>query len=191
LQVEDVAMDTAVRLLAEQAGLKTARVDDVLYVTTAERAASIAADNRALLPYYGPYAMYGIAGAGGLGGLGGAFGALGIGAGGALGAVGIGGGAFGLGGLPPGGFGGFRVMPAPPLPGGPPPTPPPDKPNETRLQSLRPVAPKTTPTLAAQDPPHSPPAAGVRPELWARPASRPVFGARRSRRRAPSPQPQL
>src|SRR5438270_830088 len=55
LQVEDVALETAVRLLAEQAGMKAARIDNVLYVTTPEQAASIAADNRALVPNYGPY----------------------------------------------------------------------------------------------------------------------------------------
>ena len=47
LQVEDVPLETAVRLLAEQAGMKAARIDNVLYVTTPEHAASIAAENRA------------------------------------------------------------------------------------------------------------------------------------------------
>jgi hypothetical protein len=186
LQVEDVALETAVRLLAEQAGLKAARVDNVLYVTTPEQAASIAADNRALMPYSAPYLIYGMAGAGGLGG---AIGALGIGAGGVFGAVGLG----GLGGAGGGlvGFGGFRVMPAPPLPGGAPPTPPPpDKPNESRPQSRR-AAPQTTPAVAAADRPGVPPPTTLPPPLWARAAARPTVGARRTRRRAPSPEPRL
>ena len=82
LQVEDVAMETAVRLLAEQAGMKVARIDNVLYVTTPEQATSIAADNRAIVPNYWPYgplfpAGGGVGVVGGVGafGLGGAAGA--------------------------------------------------------------------------------------------------------------------
>jgi hypothetical protein len=186
LQVDDVALETVVRLLAEQAGLKAARVDDVLYVTTPEQAASIAAENRTLMPSYGPYAIYGLGLAGGAGiGAGGVFGAAGIG--GALGALGVGGGAFGLGGLPPGGFGGFRVMPAPLGPGGPAAPPPvPDKPNESRPQSRR-AAPRATPAVAAQD---RPPADGARPEAWALPVLRTTARVRRGRKR-PAPADEL
>lgn len=41
LQVENTGIETAVRLLAEQAGLKAARMGNVLYITTAEKAKKI------------------------------------------------------------------------------------------------------------------------------------------------------
>ncbi len=47
LQVDDVPLETAVRLLADQAGLRAARMDNVLIVTTPEHAKQINADNAA------------------------------------------------------------------------------------------------------------------------------------------------
>jgi hypothetical protein len=47
LQVDDVPLETAVRLLADQAGLRAARIDNVLIVTTPEHAKQINADNAA------------------------------------------------------------------------------------------------------------------------------------------------
>ncbi len=47
LQVDDVPLETAVRLLADQAGLQAARIDNVLIVTTPEHAKQINADNTA------------------------------------------------------------------------------------------------------------------------------------------------
>lgn len=44
LELDDVPLDTAVRLIAESAGLKTARVGNVLMVTTKATAASLQAD---------------------------------------------------------------------------------------------------------------------------------------------------
>jgi type II secretory pathway component HofQ len=47
LQVDDVPLETAIRLLADQAGLRAARIDNVLIVTTPEHAKQINADNAA------------------------------------------------------------------------------------------------------------------------------------------------
>jgi hypothetical protein len=47
LQVDDVPLETAIRLLADQAGLRAARMDNVLMVTTPEHAKQINADNAA------------------------------------------------------------------------------------------------------------------------------------------------
>jgi hypothetical protein len=47
LQVDDVPLETAIRLLADQAGLRAARLDNVLIVTTPEHAKQINADNAA------------------------------------------------------------------------------------------------------------------------------------------------
>ena len=46
-EVDDVPLETAVRLLADQAGLQAARIDNVLMVTTPEHAKQINADNAA------------------------------------------------------------------------------------------------------------------------------------------------
>jgi hypothetical protein len=182
LQVEDVALETAVRLLAEQAGLKAARMDNVLYVTTPEQAASIAAENRANAPSNGPYGPNGqfMGMPGGVG----AIGVLGAVGGGPLGRGGLGG-ALGLGGL--GGIMGGATIPVfpPPAPTPPAPQPPKDEPSKPTGQ-----APSDRPAVAADD--HPAPAApvnGPRPEAWAWVAGRPIVGARRARRRRPSPEP--
>src|SRR5205814_856089 len=44
LQLEDVPLDTAVRLMAEMAGLKPVRLGNVLFVTTEERAERLKVD---------------------------------------------------------------------------------------------------------------------------------------------------
>jgi hypothetical protein len=165
LQVDDVALETAVRLLAEQAGMKAARIDNVLYVTTPEQAASIAADNRALLPSYGPYGPL--------------FNAVGgVGALGAWGAIGLagGGGAIGLGGI-----GGITGVPGPPRPLPPPPVPKEESKPAPPAEGSKPTgrAPSRRPAVAtAPLPPVE------RPELWAREAGRSSVGTRRRRRRA-------
>lgn len=82
-------LDTAVRLLADMADLKPFLVDNVIYVTTRERAKQLEEQDKPKTP-----TLQGTAGGlGAVGGLGGGFGALGGG--------GIGGGGFG------GGFGGM------------------------------------------------------------------------------------
>ncbi len=169
LQVDDVALETAVRLLAEQAGMKAARIDNVLYVTTPDKAASIAADNRALAPAYPPYGIYGNA-TGLPGGVGvfGALGAFGLG-----GVAGLGGGGGILGGaVPP------RVVPAPPVPR-----------EESKPAPADPPKPAgRAPSVGAADAP----AASDHParlKMWACEAGRSSAGARRSRRRSPSPEP--
>jgi hypothetical protein len=63
LQVDDVPLETAIRLLADQAGLRAARIDNVLIVTTPEHAKQINADNAARnaadsLPGTGPGSPY-------------------------------------------------------------------------------------------------------------------------------------
>jgi type II secretory pathway component HofQ len=47
LQVDDVPLETAIRLLADQAGMRAARMDNVLIITTPEHAKQINADNAA------------------------------------------------------------------------------------------------------------------------------------------------
>ena len=47
-QLNNVPTDTAVRLLANMAGLSVARLDNVLYVTTRENAAAAQADQERL-----------------------------------------------------------------------------------------------------------------------------------------------
>ena len=65
LQLEDVPLETAVRLLARLAGLKPVRLDNVLFVTTEERAdklrpdatpsaAAVAIDRSAVAPAAAP-----------------------------------------------------------------------------------------------------------------------------------------
>jgi hypothetical protein len=44
LQIEDVPLETAVRLISEMAGLKPVRIGNVLFVTTKARAAEMRAD---------------------------------------------------------------------------------------------------------------------------------------------------
>jgi hypothetical protein len=73
LQLEDVPLETAVRLLADLAGLKPVRLDNVLFVTTEERAdklrpdatpspapASIAIDRPAAAPAAAPAVAPGV-----------------------------------------------------------------------------------------------------------------------------------
>jgi hypothetical protein len=173
LQLEDVAVETAVRLLAEQAELKAARIDNVLYVTTPERAASIAAENRANQPNFNPYGPYAVPGMiGGVGALGTPLGGIGV--------IGLGG-LAGLGGG--GGIMGRPVLPPLPPPSDvkPPKELPPDKPQGQ--------APRRRPILAAADTSDFPCPTVPRPEPWARPAGRSTVGSRRSRRRLPSPDP--
>jgi hypothetical protein len=197
LQVEDVALESAVRLLAEQAGLKAARIGNVLYVTTPDNAASIAAENRAPRPTYNPYGVYGFSGTfGAIGGPGVAL--LGAAGGGAIGFGGIGGlpapgfaGAIGFGGMPaPGGFGGlagFGGLMG--FAGGVPPTvppqapPPPNKPSDPLPKPTQGAATPVAPTVAPGHPDPDRPLA-PRHELWARPSSPSPAGARRSRRSA-------
>jgi hypothetical protein len=183
LRVEDVAMDTAVRLLAEQAGLKAARIDNVLYVTTPEQAMAIAAENRANVPNYGPYGPYwgpyGLPGtAGVLGGAVGVIGGAGLG-----GIAGLGGGA-GFVGL--GGGGGITGVPQRVLPPPPPVPVPKDEPPAKPLSQAPPRKP-----AVADGRPAAPLPVAVRPDLWAYSPGRPSAGARRCRRRCPSPEPRL
>jgi hypothetical protein len=164
LQVDDVALETAVRLLAEQAGMKAARIDNVLYVTTPEQAASIAADNRAFLQTYGPYGPLFNNATGGVGVLG-AWGAIGLAGGG--GAIGLGGGGGIVGGPP-------RLVP-PPAP------PKEDSKPAPPAEGSKPLgrAPSRAASVAAALP--FPPV--ERPELWAREVGRSSVGTRRRRRR--------
>jgi hypothetical protein len=171
LQVEDVAMETAVRLLAEQAGLKAARIDNVLYVTTAEQAAGIAAENRANMPNFGPYGPNGMfmGMPGGVGAIG-ALGAFGLaGAGGGLGGGGI------MGGPP-------RLLPPPP--------PKEDAKPALPVEGAKPMSkvPSNGPVVAAADCAAFPQSFGGRLDLWAREAGRTKGGARRARRRVSPPE---
>ena len=76
LRADDVPLETAVRLLAEMAGLKALRVGNTLFVTKKETAAEMRQDpDFAQQPV--PGGVYGNVPAGGLGALGGAIGALG------------------------------------------------------------------------------------------------------------------
>jgi hypothetical protein len=176
LQVDDVALETAVRLLAEQAGLKAARVDNVLYITSAEQAASIAAENRANTPP----PPYGVVGGNGAFGPFGAVGAIGLA--GNVGVLGAGGGVAGLAGI----GGGMR---------GAPPPPPPTKPEAPKANDLPPKdrtqAPARKPVVAAADRHGPDPAAILRPELWAVSASRTSRDGRRSRRRGCNNEPRM
>jgi hypothetical protein len=174
LQVEDVAMETAVRLLAEQAGLKAARIDNVLYVTTAEQAAGIAAENRANMPNFGPYGPNGM-----FMGMPGGVGAIG-----ALGAFGLAGAGGGLGGLGGGGIMGGppRLLPPPPPKEDAKPAPP--------VEGAKPMSkvPSNGPVVAAADCAAFPQSFAGRLDLWAREAGRTKGGARRARRRVSPPE---
>src|SRR4029077_9135055 len=92
LHLKDVSAETALRLTAEQAGLKTVMVGEVVYVTSEANAAKMQAEQDRKLANTAK-AM----GLGGLGALGLGGGAPGLAAGG-LGALGGGGGALGIGG---------------------------------------------------------------------------------------------
>lgn len=61
LQLEDVPLETAVRLMAEVAGLKSARVGNVLFITTEARADKLKSEGDGLLPP-SPMATYAPAG---------------------------------------------------------------------------------------------------------------------------------
>jgi hypothetical protein len=99
----NVPLDTAVRLLAEMAGLKTVWVDNVLFVTTEASAAKLRVETMGGLgmPCGCVGGLAGMAGIAGIGGLGGGVGcgcmggALGFG-GGVAGIAGIGGGVAGI-----------------------------------------------------------------------------------------------
>ncbi|HEV3255972.1 MAG TPA: hypothetical protein VG013_03760 [Gemmataceae bacterium] len=107
MQLDEVPLETVVRLMAEMANLKSVRLANVLFVTTSSSAAKLRAENEP--PSRAGQGLLVAPCLGGLGGLGGCFGggalgigggALGIGGGGALGiaggAPGIGGGGAGL-----------------------------------------------------------------------------------------------
>jgi hypothetical protein len=176
--LDDVPLETAVELLADQAGLKAIRLGNVLYVTTEARAEKLRrpAPAAAAAPATGwqvwpdgtggfrltpPAGLPGAAliGFAGLGGMGGA----GIAGGGMLGAIGFGGGIAG-------GIGGV----APPVPLTPPmPTtkPAPPKP---KVDPPAPAKPAATPGK---------PAAPAAPDKKPDPASAPRPSTPRSRRR--------
>jgi hypothetical protein len=139
LRLDEVPLETAVELLADGAGLKTVRRDNVLFVTTEAKADKMRKDAPPPFPsnptsptWPGGVGVVGapgfqIAGGAGnlglVGGIGGGLGALGIGGmgalgiGGGMGALGIGGGALGIaGGVNP------PVPLTPPLPAKPTPT---------------------------------------------------------------------
>lgn len=125
MRLDDVALETAVRLLAELAGARMARIDNVLFVTNREKAAEIAAQ-----PSTTPGGLTpGLQIPGGMNVLGGGVN-LGIGGG----ALGIGGGALGIGGGALGVLGGAGFMGgAPPAPA--PATPPaPAKPRKSKKE---------------------------------------------------------
>jgi hypothetical protein len=131
VDLDDVPLDTAVRLLAAEADLEVVRAANVLFVTTSEGAARLRKDLAAPPGMQQCNAMgaLGFAGVGGGGlvgvqgggalGMGGCFGGCcgghGIAGGGAgfAGAVGFGGGAFGIGGGQPGGVAPQPGAPAP------------------------------------------------------------------------------
>lgn len=133
LDLEDVALETAVRLMAEMNSLNTVRVGNVLLVTDEDKANELKAETDGARHAVGGMqglgcGALGAVGGGGLGGqfgLGGGVGVAGAlggcgGFGGNLGALGVGGGAFGLAGCQgcQGGIGGFAggAPPAPPAP---------------------------------------------------------------------------
>jgi hypothetical protein len=180
ITLRDVAVDTAVKLLADMAGLQAVLVDEVFYVTTKENAQALRDEelNRrmaAVAPGLG--GLGGIAGLGGIGGalgLGGGFGALGLGGG-----LGFGGGGFG------GVVGGGVLPPMPRVPPPQQPAPQPQKPKKEQPQSRRDVPRKVMPAVAAGD--GLVPAGAARlalAGLWARPAARTSVGTRRRRRPA-------
>jgi len=61
LQLEDVPLENAVRIMAEMAGLKSVRIGNVLFVTTAERAERMRAepDSRPPQPGFAPEVPFG------------------------------------------------------------------------------------------------------------------------------------
>ncbi len=66
-ELTNVPLDTAVRLLADMAGLKSVQIDNVVYVTTPANAAVLQKEQEQKM--YGPFG--GMGGIGGLGGFGG------------------------------------------------------------------------------------------------------------------------
>ncbi len=159
VRLDDVPLETAVELLADQAGLKAVRMSNVLYVTTEARAEKLrrpppspAATGWQVWPD----------GTGGFrltppGGLQGCFIGFGGGmaGGGMLGALGVGGGIVGMGGM--GGMGGAappvpltpplpKARPAPPKPKADP--PPPAKPTAAPAGPAAPPAPDRKPNPA-------------------------------------------
>jgi hypothetical protein len=179
LRLDEVPLETAVELLADEAGLAAVRLGNVLYVTSEARAEKLRKPRQTaaapvtgwqvwpdgkggfhLMPPAGAAGAIGfgggIAGAAGLGGLGG-LGALGLGG---FNQLGVGGGFAGMGGVPP------PVPLTPPLPKTKPPAP--DKPKDNK------------PAPAAASSSQDKPAAKEKPETQ---AIHPNTRTPRSRRR--------
>jgi hypothetical protein len=153
LRLDEVPLETAVELLADGAGLKVVRRDNVLFVTTEAKADKMRKDAPPPFPanptsptWPGGFGAVGTPGNFGIGGgIGGGLGALGIGGGfgGALGALGAGGGMLGIGGgvNPP-------VPLTPPLPAKPAPTKKDEKKDKPKPTVPPGVSPGTSGTSA-------------------------------------------
>jgi uncharacterized protein YaiI (UPF0178 family) len=167
-QLDDVPLETAVEVVADQAGLKAVRLSNVLYVTTEARAeklhrppvAAAAAGGWQVWPDgAGGFRLTPPPGVvpGGLLGFSGMGGIVGNGTGPAVGMLGVGGGALGIAGIGGGGAG-PRVPPPPPA------KPAPPKP-KTETPPTPPKADLTPGGPAAPPPPDKKPdpASGPRP----------------------------
>jgi hypothetical protein len=146
LRLDEVPLQTAVEVLADEAGLRAVRMDNVLYVTSEARAeklrkpvapAPAAATSWQVWPdgnggfrLTAPAGLAPAAGGGGIAGMG-ALGALGLGGMGALGALGVGGGGMV-------GMMGGRVQPVPLTP--PLPAAKPAAPEKPKAETLPPPA---------------------------------------------------
>jgi hypothetical protein len=167
-RLDDVPLETAVEVLADQAGLKAVRLSNVLYVTTEARAEKLHRPPVAAAPAGGWQVWPDGAGGfrltpppgvvpGGLLGFSGMGGIVGNGTGPAVGMLGVGGGALGIAGIGGGGAG-PRVPPPPPA------KPAPPKP-KTETPPTPPKADLTPGGPAAPPPPDKKPdpASGPRP----------------------------
>jgi hypothetical protein len=167
-RLDDVPLETAVEVLADQAGLKAVRLNNVLYVTTEARAEKLHRPPAAAAPAGGwqvwpdgaggfrltPPA--GFPGAGVFGVPGGALGVSGVG--GLGGQIGLGGqgGLAGMGGVPP------PMPPKPPVPPTPPKPAPPKPKAETPPAPAKPAVTPPPPNKKPEDKKPDP-ASGPRP----------------------------
>jgi hypothetical protein len=150
LRLDEVPLQTAVEVLADEAGLRVVRMDNVLYVTTEARAEKL---RKAVAPVPAsttswqvwpdgnggfrltpPAGLAPAAGGAGIGGMG-ALGALGIGGIGGMGALGIGGGMAGI--------TGGHAQPVPLTP--PLPTAKPARPDKPKTETPPPAKPAVKP----------------------------------------------
>jgi hypothetical protein len=179
LRLDDVPLETAVELLADGAGLKAVRRNNVLFVTTEAKADKIRKETPpapapAPMPPWPGIGFTGIGGIAGNLGLGG--GAIGLGGGlGGIGGIGGFGGALGFG----GGMAGVTGI-APPVPLTPP-LPTGDKPKDKAKDRSKEKLPAPAPLPPSVSPPGdgAPAAAKDRPR---QPANRPRTLAPRRRR---------